>query len=138
MAYACQRTFPSFSLVRSTSRMTFVFVILVGLLNFPTFCTCGETILHTHSLFQIPHHRHGVEGSVTTGAESITDSDSVTVVADHNSGIRALDTRLLTSQPVADTVAWLSDWLGAARLFHWFANFPSWIGQIVDPDLPPP
>ncbi|HEU4793115.1 MAG TPA: hypothetical protein VFS96_05615, partial [Nitrolancea sp.] len=65
MAFACQRTIPSSSLVRSTARLAFVFVILVGLLTFPTFCTCGETILHTHSLFLIPHHHHGDEGSVT-------------------------------------------------------------------------
>lgn len=124
--------------VRSTARLAFVLVILVGLLNFPTFCTCGATISHAHSLFLISHHHHSQAASATADTGPATGPSSVTVAADNDPVIRELDTGFLTSQPVADTVTWLSARLGFSTLFHWFDVLPPWVGQIVDPEPPPP
>jgi hypothetical protein len=34
-------------------------LLVLGLLMAPVSCTCGTSIPHGHSLFQLPHHHHG-------------------------------------------------------------------------------
>lgn len=138
VALAHQPTGTHSPLRRSTRCLAFVLVILAGLLNFPTLCTCGAAIAHSHSLFLIPHHHHGQVSSVTADTGPATGPPSVMVAASHDPVIRALDTGFLTSQPVADTVAWLPAWSGFSTLFHWFADLPPWVGQIIDPEPSPP
>lgn len=123
---------------RLAVRLTFVLVILAALLNFPTFCSCGAAIAHAHSLFLLPYHHHGQASSVTADTGLATSSPSVTVAADNDPVIRASDIGLLTSQPVADTVVWLPAWPGFSPLFHWFADLPPWVGQIIEPEPSPP
>ncbi|CCF84291.1 hypothetical protein [Nitrolancea hollandica] len=123
---------------RSPVRLAFVLVILAGLLNFPTLCTCGAAIAHAHSLFLLPYHHHDQAGSVTADTGPATEPSSVTVATGNDPVIHASDTGLLTSQPVADTVAWLSAWLGFSTLFHWIADLPQWVGQIIEPEPSPP
>ena len=56
LVFACQSASFHSPPVRAIARLAFVLVILAGLLNFPTFCTCGVTIAHAHSLFLIPYY----------------------------------------------------------------------------------
>ncbi len=138
VAFAHQPTGTHSLLGRSTRHLAFVLVILAGLLNFPTLCACGAALAHAHSLFLLPHHHHGQANSVTADTGSATGSSSVTVATDHDPVIRASDIGLLTSQPVADTVAWLPAWPGFSTLFHWFADLPPWVGQTIEPEPSPP
>jgi hypothetical protein len=39
------------------------FALVLGLLMAPVTCTCGASVPHGHSLFQLPHHHHGADDS---------------------------------------------------------------------------
>jgi hypothetical protein len=54
-------------------------LVTVGLLMVPVSCTCGASIPHSHSLFELPHHHHGSDGyrsGHTAGSHRDASSDS--------------------------------------------------------------
>ena len=47
------------SIRRCSASVVLPLMLMFGLLLAPVTCTCGASVPHGHSLFQLPHHHHG-------------------------------------------------------------------------------
>lgn len=70
-------------------------LVITGLLHFPSSCTCGAQLPHTHSLFQLAGHHHDYRahaGGAQTGAAALNRTgpmpDGPIVVQSGNSEVK--------------------------------------------------
>jgi hypothetical protein len=77
-------------------------MLVFGLLLAPVTCTCGASVPHGHSLFQLPHHHHGAGDDSHTHHNENEHSEHGSH-SNHASGFTHLPHPLAVDEPECDT-----------------------------------
>ncbi len=127
-------------IARSTASLLIVVFTVIGLLNVPTDCACGSSVVHPHSLFLIPHHHHA-DGQMHAGRGELAElhvPEVAGVSGKSRPVIRNLTTSFSSEQPFASPSAILHWGLGNAITWDLLFNLPALLGQVTPPEPPPP